>query len=378
MDPVVLEAMMPFLNASFGSAEPGYHRLAWDATEALEAARHSAARMAGGRAKEITFTSSATESNTWAIRGALARRGGGKHVVSQKTEHDSVFLLLERDSRRGRCEVTFVDVEPHGSDSAGIVAPEKIAEALRPDTRLVSVQWANPETGAIQPVAEIGRLCKERGVLFHVDAAQAAGKVPLDVEAAGVDLLSFCAHKFYGPKGIGCLHIRGRDPFVRLEPLFPGGHQEEGRRAGTVDVAAAVGLGKAAESALDSLDEDAVRLRRLRDGLHERLISRVEGTQLVGPALGSARLPGHLAVTFEGTDAESLLMSIPDLAATPGANDPGPCDLSRVLQALGMDSRAIRGTLQMTIGRFTTEEEVERTAAAVEEASRRLRALGPR
>ena len=373
LDPAVLEAMMPFLTESFGLAEPGFHKLAWDAAEALETARESAARLVGARAKEVTFTSSATESNTWAIHGALERRGEGKHVVSQKTEHDSVFLMLEKDTRRGRCEVTFVDVAPHGTKSAGIVSPEEIGAAIRPDTRLVSVQWANPETGAIQPIAEIGRICKERGVLLHVDAAQAAGKVAIDVEAAGVDLLSFCSHKFHGPKGIGCLYIRGRKPLVRLDALFSGGHQEYGRRAGTVDVAAAVGMGKAAELALDCLDSEASRLRRLRDGFHERLTSRIEGTHLVGPAFDSARLPGQLAVSFEGIDAESLVMSIPDLAATPGANTPGPCDLSRVLQALGMESQAIRGTLEMTLGRFTTEAEVEETAAALEETVGRLR-----
>ena len=368
--------MMPFLTESFGLAESGFHSLAWEAAEALESARESAARLVGARAKEITFTSSATESNTWAIRGALARHGTGMHVVSQKTEHDSVYLMLEKGTRRGWCEVTFVDVEPHGGDSAGIVSPEAIEAAIRPDTRIVSIMWANPETGAIQPIEEIGALCKKHDVLFHVDAAQAAGKIPIDVEQAGVDLLSFCAHKINGPKGIGCLYTRGRKPFVRLDPLFPGGHQEHGRRAGTVDVASAVGLGRAAELALASLDTEAARLRGLRDSLFNRLAKHIEGTQLVGPACDSRRLPGQLAVTFDEIDAESLVMSIPDLAATPGANTPGPFNLSRVLQSLGMDSDAVRGTLEMTLGRFTTEEEVERTAGELGEAVRRLRTIG--
>lgn len=366
---------MPFLTESFGLAEPGFHRLAWDAAEALETARESAARLVGARAKEITFTSSATESNAWAILGALARFGKGKHVVSQKSEHDSVFLMLENKARRGRCEVTFVDVEAHPGESAGIVAPERVAAAIRPDTRLVSLMWANGETGAVQPIAEVGRICKERGILFHVDAAQAAGKVPIDVEGAGVDLLSFCAHKLNGPKGIGCLYVRGRNPFLRLDPLFPGGRQEDGRRGGTVDVASAVGLGKAAESALASLEVEMPRLRRLRDRLFAAVAERIDGTALVGPALDSGRLPGQLAVSFERIDAESLLMSMPDFAATPGACSPGPCALSRVLQSLGLDSAAIRGTLEMTLGRFTTDEDVETAAEMLEETVKRLRML---
>ncbi|MGA2068874.1 MAG: cysteine desulfurase family protein [Thermoguttaceae bacterium] len=379
LDGRVLEAMLPYLGAEFGNAGSTTHSFGWAAKAAVDEARQQIAAALGAKPKEIVFTSGATESNNLAIRGVAARYAEhSRHIVSASSEHPAVLDPLSRLRRQG-FEVTLLGVIPAPDPLAGLVRPEDLSAAIRPDTILVSLMLANNEMGAIPPMARIGRICKERGVLLHSDAAQAAGRIPLDVDALGVDLLSLSAHKMYGPKGVGALYVRSRGPRVRLEPLIDGGGQEGGLRSGTLNVAGIVGLARAVELCLEEMPRETPRLQALRDRLYAGLMATVPGVRLNGPALQQPghRLPGNLNVSFDGVEGQAVILQMKDVAASTGSactsERPEP---SHVLAALGLPDEAIRGSIRFGLGRFNTEEEVDWVVARATEAVTRLRQMG--
>ena len=379
VDPRVVEAMLPFFTHTFGNPASTTHPFGWDAKEAVEQARASIASGIGASAKEIVFTSGATESNNLAIRGVAERpRRRGNHLVSVATEHPSVLDPLEKLAQRGY-EVTLLPVVQSPSPRAGLVLAEQVADAVRDDTILVSVMLANNEIGAIQPLDQIGRICRQRGVLLHSDATQAVGKIPVQVDRLHVDLMSFSAHKIYGPKGIGALYVRRRAPAVRLEPLVYGGGHEGGLRSGTLNVPGIVGFARALELCLAEMDREAIRLGALRDRLYEGITAALPGVTLNGPALAppGLRLPGNLNLSFAGVEGESLLLSMKDVALSSGsACSSATPEPSHVLRALGVGLDAARGSLRFGLGRFNTADEVQTVIHAVAEAVGRLRRLG--
>jgi cysteine desulfurase len=366
-DPAIVAAMVPYFTEHYGNAASLSHRFGWEAEEAVERAREQVARAIGAEPREIIFTSGATESNNLAIKGAaLAATRRGQHLVTAASEHKAVLDPMKRLAREG-WEVTTV-----ACDRQGRVAAEAVAEALNDRTVLVSIMAANNEVGTLNPIAEIGQLCHRRGIIFHTDAAQAVGRIPIDVQASGVDLLSLSAHKFYGPKGIGALYIRRRDPQVRLQPLFDGGGHERGFRSGTPAVPLIVGLGLAIDLALQQLPEESRRLHELRHRLHQRIADRVPGLRLNGHP--TERLAGNLNLSFAGVDGEALMMAMRDVAVSSGsacsAADPEP---SHVLMAMGLSEDLARSSLRFGLGRFTTVEEIDYAANAVVDAVARLR-----
>jgi cysteine desulfurase len=383
VDPRVVAAMLPYFDEIYGNAH-SVHAFGHAARDAVDTARSSIAAAIGADAKEIVFTSGATESNNLAIRGVAEReRRRGDHLVSVTTEHKAVLDPLARLARRGH-EITLLEVEPHGRPRSGWLNPQKVADVLRDDTCLVSVMLANNEIGVIQPLAEIARICGRRGVLLHCDATQAVGKLPVDVAALGVDLMSFTAHKIYGPKGVGALYVRKLDPIVRLEPQIAGGGQQEGRRSGTLNVPGIVGFAAALELCRQEMSTEVSRLALLRDQLAAGMLSQLDGTQLCGPALDAPgedgaplRLPANLNLSFGDVDGEALLMAMGRLAVSSGAActsvDPGP---SHVLLALGLSEDAARGSLRFGLGRFNSEADVAAAVELVVGAVRQLRRLG--
>jgi cysteine desulfurase len=378
VDPRVLEAMLPFFSQHYGNAGSVNHSFGWDARDAVDAARQSIAAALGAADSEVVFTSGATESNNLALRGVADRqRRKGNHLVSVVTEHKAVLEPLERLGRRG-FEVALLPVAQAGSPDAGRVSADRVAAALREDTILVSVMLANNEIGAIQPIGEISEVCRRRGVPLHCDATQAVGKIAVDVQRLGVDLLSFSAHKMYGPKGIGGLYVRRRPPTVRLEPQITGGGQEGGFRAGTLNVPGIVGFAKALAISLETMPSEQPRLAGLRDRLYHGLTSAVNDVTLSGPLLDrlDGRLAGNLNLSFANVDGEALMMAIRDVAVSSGAActsvNPEP---SHVLRALGLPDDAVRSSLRFGLGRFNTEEEIDYAIGAIADAVRRLRKL---
>jgi cysteine desulfurase len=366
-DPRVVEAMLPFFSERYGNAASVSHRFGWDAAAALEEAREQVARSIGAEPREIIFTSGATESNNLAIKGAAqALRRRGNHLVTASSEHKAVLDPMKRLAREG-WDLTIVPCDQHGH-----VAPEAVAEALNDRTVLVSIMAANNEVGTLNPIAAIGRLCHERGVNFHSDAAQALGKVPLDVQSDAVDLLSISAHKFYGPKGIGALYVRRRDPQVRLQPLIDGGGHERGFRSGTVAVPLAVGMGAAAELAIREQPEEARRILVLRERLRAGIERRLTSVRINGHP--EERLPGNLNISFPGVNGEALLMTMRDVAVSSGSAcssaNPEP---SHVLLAMGLGEELAHASLRFGLGRFTTAEEVDFAIGAVCDAVMKLR-----
>ncbi len=366
VDPRVVQAMLPYFTERFGNPSSRTHRFGQDAAAAVDRARSQVARLVGARAAEIVFTSGATESNNLAIKGVVAGgRGRSDHVVTVVTEHHAVLDVcrqLERDGLR----VTYLPVRRDG-----LVDLDRVREAVGPGTLLVSVMTANNEIGVVQPVAEIARLAHECGALVHTDAAQAAGKIPVDVGTLGVDLLSFTAHKMYGPKGVGALYVRRG---VRLAPLIDGGGQERGLRPGTLNVPGIVGFGEAAELCRAEVATEGERLRRLRDRLLAGVRDRV-GDVVVNGSL-EARLPHNLNVSFPGVEGESLLLALGDLALSTGAAcASGTTAPSHVLTALGLPEALARASLRFGLGRWTTEEEID---YAVERLATVVSKLGPR
>lgn len=370
-DPRVVEAMLPFFTEKYGNPASRTHVFGWEAEEAVKQARQAVAALIGAGPREIIFTSGATESNNLALKGvAWAYRERGNHIVSVVTEHPSVLDPLKRLQHEG-FRVTLLPV-----DRDGLISSDQIADALTPQTILVSVMAANNEIGVLQPLEAIGKVCKERGVLFHTDATQAVGKIPLDVEALGVDLLSLSAHKFYGPKGVGALYVRKRNPYVRLMPLLDGGGHEQGLRSGTLPTPLIVGLGRACEIAQAEMHDEAERVRSLRDRLWQGLSSRLDEVILNGHPI--RRLTGNLNVSFRYIRADALLVSVRNLAVSSGsACTSAEVRPSHVLLALGLEEDLAHASVRFGIGRFNTEEEVDWAIEYVAEAVTKLRRMNP-
>ncbi len=370
-DPRVVAAMLPYFTEHFGNAASRTHSFGWAAEAAVENARSQIASLLGAEAREIVFTSGATESNALALRGgAHAARERGDHLITTTIEHKAVLDTVARLEREG-FRVTRVPVR-----SDGIVEVERIEAALEPGTILVSVMAANNEIGTLQPLAALGALLRERDVLFHTDAAQAVGKIPLDVEALGIDLLSFSAHKLYGPKGIGALYVRRRGSRVRLEPIVDGGGQERGLRSGTLNVPGIVGLGAACALAQAEMPVESERLRGLRDRLLAGIQERVDAMQVNGSL--RERLPGNLNLSFAGVQGEGLLMMMNDVAVSPGAAcDSANAEPSHVSRAIGLPEDLARSSLRFGLGRFNDVEEVDYVIEKVAGAVRRLRVESP-
>jgi cysteine desulfurase len=370
-DSRVVEAMLPYFTQRYGNAASRNHCFGWEAEEAVDRAREQVAELIGADPREIVFTSGATESDNLALKGiATMYRSKGRHIITQVTEHHAVLDPARRLGREGFA-VSFLPVDRHG-----LVDPEQVAAALTDQTVLVSVMAANNEIGTLQPLREIGKLCKERGVLFHTDAAQAAGKLPLHVGEQGIDLMSLSAHKMYGPKGVGALCVRRRDPRVRLEPMLDGGGHERGLRSGTLAVPLIVGFGMACELCRGEMTAEGERLSHLRERLREGIESDLEGVTLNGhPTL---RLPGNLNLSFAWVEGEALMMAMRDIALSSGsACTSASVEPSYVLRALGIGDELARGSLRFGLGRFSSDEEVEYVIGEVAAAVRRLRALSP-
>lgn len=356
VDRRVVEAMLPYFSEDFGNASSRNHAWGWTAARAVDEARSQVARLIGAHDRDIVFTSGATESNNLAIIGAIRAAGPDRrHVITVATEHPSVLdacAFLEHEG----CPVTYVPVE-----SDGRVDPSRIARAFTPHTSLVSVMAANNEIGTLHPLPAIGELVRERGALFHVDASQAAGRVPFDVEAVRADLVSFTAHKLYGPKGIGALYVRKRPKRPVLQPLLYGGGHERGLRPGTLNVPGIVGFGRAAALCVAEQPAEALRIGRLRDTLLDGLRTRLPGVQVNGSL--EHRLPGNLNVAFPGVEPEPLKLAIDDLAVSFGAAcATGTTEPSHVLAALGIPRDLALSSVRFGIGRWTTLEEVEYAA----------------
>ncbi len=378
VDPRVVEAMLPLFHEQYGNAGSTSHVFGWDAKEAVDKARESIAQAIGASPREVVFTSGATESNNLAIRGCAERtRRRGNHIITVATEHKAILDPLAMLARQG-FEVELLPVQQAGDPLAGRLDVQRVADAIRDDTLLVSVMLANNEIGVIQPLAEIGAICKEQGVLLHCDATQAVGKIPVDVEQLHVDLLSFSAHKIYGPKGVGGLYVRRRSPQVRLTPQIDGGGQEAGRRSGTLNVPGIVGLAVAIKLCLDEMDVESMRLADLRDRLFAGLTAAIDQVTLNGPALDQrdARLAGNLSCNFADVDGEALMMSMRDLCVSSGSactsTNPEP---SHVLRALGLSDDLTRASLRFGLGRFNTQDDVDFAIGLLAEAVHRLRSM---
>jgi cysteine desulfurase len=370
VDPVVVDAMLPYFTEKFGNAASRQYRLGWDAQQAVDRAREQVASLIGADPKEIVFTSGATEANNLALKGlAEAYRTRGDHFVTVATEHKSVLDSCKALERHG-CRVT---VLPVGAD--GQVNLDALRQAVTDRTVAVSVMAANNEIGVLAPLAAIAAFAHEKGALFHTDAVQAVGKVPFDVAAAGVDVASLTAHKIYGPKGVGALYVRRRNPRVQLVPLADGGGHERGMRSGTLNVPGIVGFGLAAALAQQLMDVEAARLAALRDRLLDGLKTRVADLVVNGPM--TARLPGNLNVSFPGVDGEALLVSLcEDIAVSSGAACTA-AEPSHVLKALGLKTELALASLRFGLGRWTSEQDVETAVTRVSDVVTRLRAMSP-
>ncbi len=379
VDPRVVEAMLPYLTEHYGNAGSVSHTFGWRAGDAVEQATESIAKSIGARPREIVYTSGATESNNLAIFGVCdRRRRKGDHIVSIRTEHKAVLDPLNRLAERSGFEVTLLDVEPQTGGCPGRIDLDQLCDSIRDDTVLVSVMMANNEIGTMQPIAEIGHICKQREIVFHCDAAQSVGKLPVDVGQLEVDLLSFSGHKIYGPRGIGALYVRRRSPQVRLEPQIFGGGQQLGLRSGTLNVPGIVGLAVAVELCAEEMPTETGRLSGLRNRLFAGLSESLSDVALNGPELvdPNLRLAGNLNVRFEFVDGEALMMSMGSLAVSSGSActsaNPEP---SHVLRALGLTDDQVRSSLRFGLGRFTTAEDVEFAVREIADGVERLRKL---
>lgn len=371
VDPRVAAKMCAYLtpDGEFGNPASRSHVFGWHADDAVEAARADVAALIGADPKEIVWTSGATESNNLAIKGAAQfYKGKGKHIVTCKTEHKAVLDTCRHLEREG-FEVTYLDPE-----SNGLVTLAKLEAALRPDTILVSIMHVNNEIGVIQDVAAIGKLLRSKGILFHTDAAQSAGKVPIDVNSMNIDLLSLSAHKVYGPKGIGALYVR-RKPRVRLEAQMHGGGHERGMRSGTLPVHQCVGMGEAFRLAKAEMAQEGERIRKLRERLYNGL-KDIEEVYVNGDL--SQRIPGNLNISFNYVEGESLIMALKEIAVSSGsACTSASLEPSYVLRALGRNDELAHSSIRFTLGRFTTEEDVDYTIKLVKEKIGKLRELSP-
>jgi cysteine desulfurase len=371
VDPRVLEAMMPFLTDRFGNAASHSHAFGWEAEEAVEGARKQIARLINVNAREIFFTSGGTESNNLAVKGvAGAYRAKGNHVITTGIEHKAVLDVCKALERDG-IETTYLPV-----DRDGLLDPEAVRAAIRESTILVSVIHANNEIGVVQDIAAIGRICKERGVIFHTDAVQAIGKIPFDAQVAGVDLVSISGHKIYAPKGVGALYVRRKNPRVTPTPLIDGGGHEMGLRSGTLNVPGIVGLGTACEICRLEMADEGPRIAAMRDRLRESILSRLEEVTVNGDL--TRRLPGNLNLSFEYVEGEALMMSLKGIALSSGsACTSASLEPSHVLKALGVSEELAHASIRFSIGRFNTMAEIERVGDTVVEKVGRLRQLSP-
>jgi cysteine desulfurase len=370
VDPRVLEAMLPYFTEHFGNAASKSHAFGWKAEEAVEEAREQVARLIGATAREIVWTSGATESDNLAVKGvARFHAARGRHLVTTAIEHKAVLDSLSALEREG-FEVTVLPV-----NGEGIVDPESVREALRPDTVLVSVMHANNEVGTVQPIEEIGRITRERGVLFHTDAVQSIGRIPFDVESTNADLVSLSAHKMYGPKGVGALYVRRR-PRARLVAQIDGGGHERGYRSGTLNVPGIVGFGRAASLAREEMPAEATRILALRERLRQAILGALDRVVVNGSL--ERRLPGNLNLSFEHVEGEALLIAMKDVAVSSGsACTSASLEPSYVLRAMGVPDDMAHASIRFGLGRFNTEEEVDHAARLVVEKATRLREMSP-
>jgi cysteine desulfurase len=370
LDPRVLEAMMPYFTYKFGNPHSRSHSYGWEAEEGVEKARAQVAKLIGADEKEVIFTSGATESNNLAIRGvAEFYKDRKNHVVTTVTEHKCVLDTCRHLEQSG-FEVTYLPVQKNG-----LIDLDALRAAITDKTVVVSIMAVNNEIGVIQPLAEIGKICREKKVFFHTDAAQAAGKIPLDVEAMNVDMMSISGHKIYGPKGIGALYVR-RKPRVRLVPLIVGGGQERGFRSGTLPTPLCVGLGEAAEICLKEMDGEAKRLKKLQDRMLKGLNAKLTDIVLNGDL--EHRIPGNLNISFAYVEGESLMMGIKGLSVSSGsACTSASLEPSYVLRALGVEEDMAHTSLRIGLGRFTTEQEVDTAVDELVRHVNKLRAMSP-
>lgn len=373
MDPRVLEAMLPYFSEKFGNAASRNHPFGWEAEEAVDTAREQIAALIGAKGKEIIFTSGATESDNLAIKGVVEfYKEKGNHIITCVTEHKAVLDTCKALERQGKATTTYLPV-----DQYGMVDPDDVRKAMTDQTVLISIMYANNEIGTIHPIKEIGRIAKEKGVLFHCDATQGVGKVPVNVDQDGIDLLSMTGHKIYGPKGCGALYVRAKGPRVRLTPMMDGGGHERGMRSGTLNVPGIVGLGKASEICGQELEHETAKLMALRARLHEGITKALEDVYLNGHP--TQRLPGNLNLSFSYVEGESFLMGLnKDIALSSGsACTSATLEPSYVLKALGVGEELAHTSIRFGLGRFNTEEEVDYVVSRVVEVTQRLRDLSP-
>ena len=385
VDPRVMETMLPYFNATFGNAASRSHGFGWEAERAVETARGQVADLLNAKPKDIIFMSGATEADNLAIKGIVEfYKDKGNHIVTQVTEHKAILDTCRALERKGVATVTYLPV-----DKFGMVNLDELKAALTDKTVLVSIMYANNEVGTIQPITEIGALCRERGIFFHTDATQGVGKLPIDVEAMHIDLLSLTAHKIYGPKGCGALYVRSKNPRVRLTSQMDGGGHERGMRSGTLNVPGIVGLGRACEIARESMIDEAQRLGRLRQKLQDGIWEQLDEVYLNGHPVH--RLPGNLNVSFAFVEGESLLMGLngsvhalaaaaskPAIAVSSGsACTSATLEPSYVLKALGVGEDLAHTSIRFGLGRFNTEEDIDYVLERVVSEVRRLRELSP-
>ena len=371
LDPRVLEAMIPFFTQKFGNAASRNHSFGWEAEQAVENAREQIAKLIGATAKEIIFTSGATESNNLAIKGiAEMYKERGNHIITQVTEHKAVLDTCKRLEKYGY-RITYLPVK-----ADGLIDIEDLKRAMDDKTILVSIMFANNEIGVIQPIAEIGKLCHEKGVIFHTDAVQAVGKIPVDVNSMNIDVLSLSGHKIYGPKGVGALYVRRRNPRVQISAQIDGGGHERGMRSGTLNVPGIVGLGAACEIAGQEMAEEAARLTKMRDHLRRKLESALDYVEINGNM--EHHLPGNLNASFVYVEGESLLMGINDVAVSSGsACTSATLEPSYVLKALGLGDDVAHSSIRFGLGRFNTMAEVDYVGDKVISIVSKLRELSP-
>ncbi|MGB7621965.1 MAG: IscS subfamily cysteine desulfurase [Terriglobia bacterium] len=372
LDPRVLSAMMPYLTESFGNAASRTHSFGWVAEAGVEKGREQIAQLVNASSPdEIIFTSGATESDNLALKGvAWSYKAKGNHIITQKTEHKAILDSCKYLQKEG-FEVTYLDV-----DKYGVVDPQAVRAALTDKTILISIMYANSEIGTIQPISEIGEIAREKGILFHCDAVQAAGKIPIDMQSNNVDLMSISGHKLYGPKGVGALFVRKKKPFIKLTPLIHGGGHEKGKRSGTLNVPGIVGFGEACDIALRELPEEMKRLAQLRNRLRDGLLAKLDYVHPNGHP--ERRIPGSLNLSFEFVEGESLLMGLKDVAVSSGsACTSASLEPSYVLTAIGVGPELAHTSIRFCVGRFNTEEEVDFVIEAVVKHVTRLRELSP-
>jgi len=371
VDPRVVEAMTPYFTSIYGNAASRNHEYGWKAEEAVENGRAQVAKLINATPKEIVFTSGATESTNLAIKGvAQMYREKGNHIITQVTEHKATLDTCKSLEKFGY-EVTYLPVEKDGR-----INLEDLRKAITPKTILISIMYANNEIGVVQPIAEIGKIAKEKGVFFHVDGVQAIGKIPVDVQKDGIDLMSISAHKLYGPKGVGALYVRRKNPRVQLAAQIDGGGHERGMRSGTLNVPGIVGLGKACELCGEEMATESAHLSKMRDRLRDSIMSRLDETFINGSE--THRLPHNINISFAYVEGESLLMGINDIAVSSGsACTSATLEPSYVLKALGVGEDLAHTSIRFGLGRFNTEEEVDYVADRVVETVSRLRELSP-